>query len=515
MKQEWLEQAVFYEIYPTSFYDSNGDGVGDIPGIIEKLPYLQGLGINGIWLNPCFLSPFRDGGYDIADYEQVDPRFGSNEDLARLFAKAEKMGIKILLDLVVGHTSMEHPWFRQSQKDENNGYTDAYIWMPGTNPFSAKGNFISGLTERPAMFLTNYFASQPALNFGYYKVKEPWQQHMNDPAPAQNRQRVIDICKFWLKQGAAGFRVDMANMMVKNDTRDRKGSIAFWNLVIPEVKQVFPEAVFVSEWFYPSQAVSRSSFDIDYNSGYFFYTYWNKVGDAVQAASESYFSDHGKHFWPGYMQFASFRRQLRGKGYQAIVEGNHDRERISLGRNPDLLKVIFAFHFTLPHVPFLYYGDEIGMTYQKLKSKDGGYNRTGSRTPMQWDQTENRGFSACLPEQLYLPVDNVPANCVEAQEGQPDSLLETVRSLIHLKRTLQCFRVDSGYRLIRAGNPFVFHRDSPADEAYVVILPRKGKTHFKVPGLSDAFEAISNHLARDGNRITSDGNAFGVFYRKK
>ena len=125
---KWLENAVFYEIYPSSFFDSNGDGIGDIQGIIAKLDYLEQLGVNALWLNPCFASPFADGGYDIADYCQVATRYGTNDDLAELFRSAEKRGMKICLDLVAGHTSIAHKWFKESAKAERNAYSDYYIW---------------------------------------------------------------------------------------------------------------------------------------------------------------------------------------------------------------------------------------------------------------------------------------------------------------------------------------------------------------------------------------------------
>lgn len=510
MKYDWLESAVFYEIYPTSFYDANGDGVGDLAGIIKKLPYLKELGINGVWMNPCFLSPFRDGGYDIADYYKIDPRFGTNEEMEQLFHEASKLGICVCLDLVAGHTSDAHPWFQESQKDEKNEFTDAFIWKPGTNPEGdTRGNFMIGLAERPDMYLVNYFSSQPALNFGYYKVKQPWQQKMTEAGPMKNRRRVVGICKFWLKMGAAGFRVDMANHMIKNDTKGNKANIAFWNDVIPAVKQDYPEAIFISEWFNPGQSVQKSSFDIDFNGGYFWYMAGNPMGQ------DSYLSSKGNHFTEAITQFNVFQKGVKGRGYQSICQGNHDRERVSLSRNTDLIKTAFAFQMTMPHVPFIYYGDEVGMAYQKIKSKDGGFHRTGSRTPMQWDNSKNRGFSTAEPDQLYLPVDNDPDACVSAQEERADSLLKTVRSLVALKRELACLRVESPYKVLKRGNPFIFHRDSSKDEAYVVILPKQGKFNFRIKALSNDFQEISNNLTRNGNQITSNGNAFAVFYRKK
>lgn len=178
MKQKWLDSAVFYEVYPTSFYDSNGDGVGDIPGIIEKLDYIADLGCNAIWLNPCYCSPFEDGGYDITDYYRVDPRFGTNADIKRLFDTAREKGIRIMMDLVMGHTSHLHPWFQQSCKEERNEFTDAYIWSDNMDVEHCKGRFMCGLSERPHMFKVNYYAMQPALNYGYYHPQNlgrcPW-----------------------------------------------------------------------------------------------------------------------------------------------------------------------------------------------------------------------------------------------------------------------------------------------------------------------------------------------------
>ena len=146
--KEWLKDAVFYEIYPQSFYDSNGDGIGDIPGIIEKLDYIRSLGCNALWINPCFDSPFKDAGYDVRDYKKVAPRYGTNEDLVRLFGTAHEKGIRVLLDLVPGHTSEEHEWFRQSSQAEPNEYSDRFIW---TNSCFTPGDgmpFIGGETER-------------------------------------------------------------------------------------------------------------------------------------------------------------------------------------------------------------------------------------------------------------------------------------------------------------------------------------------------------------------------------
>ena len=163
----WLDTAVFYEIYPQSFRDSNADGMGDINGIIEKLDYVKDLGCDAIWLNPLFESPFGDAGYDVSDYYTVAPRYGTNDDLARLFREVHSRGMKILLDLVPGHTSVKHKWFMESMKAEKNEYTDRYVWT-GSIWEKPGMNCILGFSPRNGVCAVNFFSHQPALNYGFY-----------------------------------------------------------------------------------------------------------------------------------------------------------------------------------------------------------------------------------------------------------------------------------------------------------------------------------------------------------
>lgn len=182
----WLETAVFYQIYPQSFYDSNGDGIGDLPGILAKMDYIQSLGVTALWLNPCFVSPFQDAGYDVADYYNVAPRYGTNEDLKRLFEEARQRGIRILLDLVPGHTSIEHPWFKAWARHERNPYTDWYIWTDSVWATRAPPmQAVRAYAERDGSYITNFFYSQPALNYGFARPDpaHPWQQPVDAPGP--------------------------------------------------------------------------------------------------------------------------------------------------------------------------------------------------------------------------------------------------------------------------------------------------------------------------------------------
>ena len=177
----WLRDAVFYEIYPQSFMDSNGDGIGDLAGITEKLDYIRDLGCNALWINPCFDSPFKDAGYDVRDYKRVATRYGTNEDLYRLFEQAHMRGIHVLLDLVPGHTSEEHEWFLESGKAEPNAYSGRYIWTDYWIAGIQGHPYIAGERERNGAYMLNFFKCQPALNYGFLHPKEKWQKAMDDP----------------------------------------------------------------------------------------------------------------------------------------------------------------------------------------------------------------------------------------------------------------------------------------------------------------------------------------------
>ena len=174
-RPKWLETAVFYEIYPQSFKDTDGDGIGNINGITEKLTYIKELGCTAIWINPCFDSPFGDAGYDVSDYCKVAPRYGTNEDLVRLFNEAHKLDMHIILDLVPGHTSWKHPWFIESMKAERNEFTDRYIWTDSIWESPEGYGSLRGISERDGSCAVNFFTHQPALNYGFYKPNRPWQ----------------------------------------------------------------------------------------------------------------------------------------------------------------------------------------------------------------------------------------------------------------------------------------------------------------------------------------------------
>ena len=298
MAAKWLKDTVFYEIYPQSFKDTNGDGIGDINGIIEKLDYIKSLGCNALWINPCFDSPFKDAGYDVRDYKKVAPRYGTNEDLYSLFDQAHKKGIRVLLDLVPGHTSEEHPWFVESQKVEKNEFSDRFIWTDFCFHGADGLPYVGGESERSGCYILNFFKCQPALNYGFYKVTEPWQKSFRDPAAIATREALKDIMRFWLSHGCDGFRVDMASSLVKNDDEKKTGTSAIWKDVRRMLDLEFPDAAMVAEWSNPSLSL-RCGYDMDFvlnehGGGYStlmrdYYNHGGNVNGDRNAEDHSYF----------------------------------------------------------------------------------------------------------------------------------------------------------------------------------------------------------------------------------
>ncbi len=441
MAASWLKDAVFYEIYPATFRDSNGDGIGDLKGIIEKLPYVKSLGCNAIWMNPCFDSEFKDGGYDVKDYKKVAPRFGTNEDLVELFQVAHELGLKILLDLVPGHTSEAHPWFQESRKPEKNDYSSRYIWTTSAFEGATGLPFIAGESDRNGCYVLNYFKCQPALNYGFYKPDKPWQEPINSPNALATRRAMADIIRFWLDQGADGFRVDMADSLVKFDGPNKEGTQEVWRSILGPIHEEYPEAAFVSEWNKPGQAL-RAGFDMD------FFLEWRGNGYStmlrdfdetpdgeVISPNGGYFAKHsGSDACRFLADYTDKYEDTKDLGLYCFITCNHDMLRPTAGLSLDELRLAYAWIYTMPGAPFLYYGDELAMAHRVLPTKEGSYRRTGARTPMQWNAGKHMGFSDGDAE-LYLPVDSRPgAPNVADQEQDPDSMLNFVRGLIALRR---------------------------------------------------------------------------------
>ena len=468
---QWLKDAIFYEIYPQSFYDANGDGIGDLRGITEKLDYIKDLGCNALWINPCFASPFHDAGYDISDYCTIAPRYGTNDDMKHLLREAHRRSMRVLLDLVPGHTSIDHAWFRESMKSDDSPYAGRYIWTgtpwEGFDGVANVTGMLNGICERGSAAV-NFFSTQPALNYGFARPDKPWQSAADSPEALATRADIEDVMRFWLDMGCDGFRVDMAGSLVKGD-EDGVETIKAWQAFRAFLDREFPEAALVSEWGQPDRAL-RAGFHMDFLLQ-FGPSHYNDL-----FRENPYFSGRGGDLTAFIAYYQKVSGQAGGNGLICIPSGNHDMPRMAHKLTPHEMKLGFAFLLSVPGAPFIYYGDEIGMRYlEDLPSVEGGYERTGSRSPMQWDNTLNAGFSRAIPERLYIPLDPFPDRPnVKQQLDDGNSILNEVKRLIRFRRDHAALGNDAPIEVITkggAGEPLVYVRGAGESGVTVAINP--------------------------------------------
>lgn len=521
----WLSDAVLYQIYPQSFADSDGDGIGDFAGITERLDHLAWLGVNTVWLNPCFASPFRDGGYDVSDYLTVAPRYGTVDDLAKLVDAARRRGIRVLLDLVAGHTSDQHPWFRHALEDPAD---HRYVWTEGD---PAPAGFAPSPGPRPGAYLPNFFVSQPALNFGYARTHpdEPWREPVDAEGPRANRAALREIMDHWLGLGLSGFRVDMASSLVKDDPEHRE-TVKLWQELRGWLDRAHPHAVILSEWGDPSVSVPagfHGDFFLQFggpSNGLPMRSLWSNGGGTVDTSWDPlscYFHADGEgspdrftHAWE------DAAAAIGAAGHIVLPTSNHDFSRLATSpRTREELPVAFAFQMTWPTLPAIYYGDEIGMRYVPgLPDHEGSvlgprYNRAGSRTPMQWDDGENAGFSTAPADDLYLPLDPDPDRpTVAGQRADEDSLLHLVRRLIALRRSTPELGPSGAVRVLNTGYPLVHLR---GERYLVVVNPRREPVRMPLPcmlppGTTPAALEVSG-VTVTPTTLTAESFAFGVF----
>lgn len=514
----WLNKAVFYEVYPQSFYDSNADGIGDLPGLLQKLDYIQSLGCNAIWLNPCFESPFGDAGYDVSDFCKVAPRYGTNEDLYEVFQEAHRRGMRVVLDLVAGHTSIDHPWFKASSDPTPNRYTNWYIWTSSVWDWApAPMQQINGYSARDGNFVTNFFHFQPALNYGFAHPDpaRPWQLPVEHPDVQAVHQELRNIMTFWLEKGADGFRVDMASSLIKHDETN-EAMIAFWQGIRRWFDEAWPEAVLIAEWSLPEIAI-RAGFHIDFmiHFGTPAYTELfrshttNDMLPQVERSGHSYFHRTGRGNLQSFLEpYLLHYEKTKELGFISLPTGNHDISRIRGDRSDAELKVIYAFLLTMPGVPFIYQGDEIGQrNIDGLTSKEGGYARTGARTPMQWNHEANAGFSTAAADQLYLPVDpesNRPT--ISDQEKDEDSLLNFVRRIVQMRLDHPALQAEAEFtplsKEMRA-YPFVYQRSSRGEKLLIALNPSDRAASFSSPKVAKSLLGTATVTAESSTTVIS------------
>ncbi|MCM1570025.1 MAG: alpha-amylase family glycosyl hydrolase [Roseburia sp.] len=507
----WLDNAIFYEIYPQSFQDSNGDGVGDFRGIIKRLDYIKELGCNAIWINPCFQSPFGDAGYDVSDYYTAAPRYGTNEDLKQLFEEAHRRSMHVLLDLVPGHTSVEHKWFLESMRPDKNAFTDRYIWTDSIWETPEGMGCIRGISDRDGSCIVNFFSHQPALNYGYYKKTRPWQQSPDEEGPKATLEEMKNVMRFWLGMGCDGFRVDMAGSLVKND-EEGKGTIALWQNVRAFLDREFPDAALVSEWGEPDKSL-QGGFHMDFLL-HFGPSHYNDLF----RCEEPFFSGRGKGDASAFVEkYQENYLKSERKGLICIPSGNHDMDRLARSLHGKELKVAFAFLLSMPGAPFIYYGDEIGMRYvEGLASVEGGYNRTGSRSPMQWDSTPNGGFSAAAKEKLYIRQDEAADRpTAEIQMKTPDSLYHEIKRLIQVRQEHGALQSKGEIAFVYVKEkeyPLAYLRREGKESILVVINPAEREESFACRyEPEEILYSLGGEIRFQGGRVTvPGGSAFFV-----
>ena len=520
----WLSNAVVYQIYPSSFQDSDGNGIGDIPGVTSRLEYIKSIGVDCIWFNPVFVSGWTDGGYDVIDFYKVDPRFGTNNDLVTLVEKAHSVGMKDVLDLVAGHSSIDNEWFKQASQEAFQQYSDYYIW-PSFKPeikntanpageadyaqlMNSFNNIVNKFVKsdypRGPYYVKNFFDTQPALNFGFANPdpEHPWEQAVDAPGPMAMRRELKNIMAFWMDKGIDGFRVDMAASLVKNDF-DKSATIQLWKEDLAKwFRTNYPENVLIAEWFNPAMSI-EAGFHIDFfcHDGQYNYStlFFNTPGRGNDG--NCYFDLNGKgqlKTWLGLYQYQY--NAVKNKGYVSMPSGNHDFTRLAAGprSTEDQLKVAMTFFLTMPGVPFIYYGDEIGLMQNfNAPAKEGSGNRSGCRIPMLWDDSKDAGFSTAAEEDLYLPLTPDPARrTVKSQEADSNSLLNYVRSLISLRRAHPGLGADADWKLVSNPNnpyPMVYERSNDKETWVIAINPSAKKAVGEIPsyGVQPTAEAGS------------------------
>ncbi|WPJ97415.1 alpha-amylase family glycosyl hydrolase [Coraliomargarita algicola] len=499
----WLKDAIIYQVYPQTFQDSNGDGIGDFQGLVRRLDYIQELGVDVIWLNPCFDSPFGDAGYDIRDFYKIAPRYGDEADLSDLVEAAHARGIKVILDLVAGHTSMDNPWFLEEAANPKSPEANRYIWK--------NRDFDPKLGPKKGDFVSNFFWYQPALNFGYAVPTEAWQDSVDAPGPQKNRAELRRIMAYWFDRGCDGFRVDMAGAMVKpSDPQALAETIRLWQEMRVWIDATYPDKLLFAEWSHPVQAIN-AGFDLDFimhfNVPGYPSLFFNGVGAIPNKEGPCYFDREGRGSLEVFRK--AYSEQLdgtRGQGFVSLPVANHDFQRLRCGaRSWDELRCAWVFFMTQAGPPTIYYGEEIGMRYvEDAPAKEGSTlqgitaanagtldlgERAGTRTPMQWDDSDNAGFSTASESELYLPIDSDPERpTVAKQEADPNSLLHFVRELVRLRKSHPALGSEGSYTIL-----------NPVEQSYPMVYMRELNGLRYLIALNPSAVRQSISLAVDGS----------------
>jgi alpha-glucosidase len=466
----WWKHAVIYEIYPRSFQDSNGDGMGDLNGIAARLDYLRDLGVDAIWITPFYPSPQVDYGYDIADYTSIDPAYGTMQDFDRLVREAKKRGIRVILDFVINHTSEQHVWFKASRSSKNDPKRDWYVWRDGNNG-RPPNNWLSWFGG-PAWTL------DPKTNQYYYHYFYTEQPDLNWRNP-EVKKAMFDVVRFWLDRGAAGFRIDAVSRLYEDpnlhDDPILPGRNAYGDPNIehkytdnlPEVHETLRELRSLVD-SYAGHPVLISEAD-EPNITELTKMYGAKL-DEVQLPMDFQIADVNQLSAPKFRKLLDEVEHNSAGGQPHYFFSNHDQprqwDRYGDGKHNDQIAKLMAALLLLPRAtPQMYYGEEIGMRttpparVEDVKDPIGkkGWpqekGRDGERTPMQWDRSKNAGFSTASRTWLWIPKTAATYN-VEVESEDPQSILNWYKRLIKLRRTNPALR-DGNYVTVNEDDPNV------------------------------------------------------------
>ncbi len=495
----WWQHAVFQEIYPRSYMDSNNDGIGDLNGITSKMEYLKWLGVDAIWIAPCFPSPQVDFGYDVSDYENIDPMYGTMDDFTRMEKQGKANGIGIIFDFVVNHTSDKHKWFIESEKSKTNPYHDWYIWKDPKAGDQPPNNWTS-------TFGGSAWQWNPKLNQFYYHYFYPQQPDLNWRNP-KVEAAMFDVTRFWYKRGVVGFRLDAVDTMFedpnltdnplkgeKNAYGDQEQETKY-NTKLPEVYQALAGLRTVAN---------------EYNAVLIGETWTNDIAELKQY----YGKNHEVLQMPMDLMMLNlkplsadvFRNHIAsviGSGEWPVwVMSNHDRmraySRFADGKhNDDIAKVLAGMYLTLRGTPIMYYGEEIGMANNDPTRKEDvkdpigrlGWpeekGRDGERTPMQWNDTPNAGFTKGIP---WLPIPmTYQTHNVESEKKDPNSILNFYKNLLALRHTNPAL-LDGDYIALNPDDANVFS----------YLRSYKGQAVLVVLNMSENPQKISFDLSKQG-----------------
>ncbi len=521
---DWWKRAVFYQVYPRSFQDSNGDGVGDLEGIIQRLDYLndgteQSLGIDAIWLSPIFPSPMKDFGYDVSDYLAVHPLFGDLAALDRLVAECHRRGIRVLLDYVPNHTSDQHPWFLESRSSRGSPKRDWYIWRDARPDGSWPNNW-RAVFGGPAWkfdhptgqyYLHSFLEEQPDLNWRHPEVVAA----------------MHDVLRFWMRRGIDGFRIDVMGMIVKHpDLADNDPNPAWrpgstdepkylWNnnANYPDVYEAVRGIRRVLDEFPARMAVGEVSGTAEQIAHY----YGDELLDGLHLAFNFQLIHEREPILTPWTAsqirriVANAERYLPAGALSCWAFGNHDRGRIVSRHNGDGLgheraRAAAILLLGLRGVPFVYYGEEIGMEDVQIPderlqdpARFRAVGRDPERTPMPWDGTPGRGFTTGEP---WLPY-GLPGLHVARQLGDPDSMLSLYRRAIWLRKRTPSLNAGE-YRNVGT-DPDILAFERHAEGAPSVLVALNCATQaVTLPLERPGVVVLASHLRREGRRASKE-----------